>query len=530
MTTSDSGPSVLAVDDERQILTAIEDLLEENYSVTTTTDPFEGLKCLEQNRYSLILSDQRMPSLAGDEFLARARRLSNASRILVTGYADISAAQRAVNNGRIFAYVSKPWDPIALRKVVDEGIQHHRLLCDLELSQERKISLDAARAGVWSWNRATNQLIWDEAMHRLFSLSDEGFSGLVSDWTNWTKLIHPDDLPGFEAAAEGAVRGESEFDAYFRALRNGEAWRHFHVQAIAVRDDEQTVRLTGLCVDVTAEKETEIRLRRYAESVRHAQQAQAEQFKEIDRQKRELEKRAEELAASNRELESFAAVAAHDLKEPLRNIAFHTSLLEEDLGEQINEDIQAHTLAIRKLSMRLSHLIDAILNYMRLGHEDPVLVPRDLNEIVADVIHILRSTLADQEIQMRTIGAMPTVLCDPDLIGEVFHNLVSNAAKYNDKDEKWIEIAAEGGAGENDEFAVIRVSDNGIGIDPTQRDRVFQLFRRLHGRDEFGGGTGVGLTTAKRIVELHQGRIWCESEPGQGTTFRFTLKLADRGE
>ncbi len=125
---------------------------------------------------------------------------------------------------------------------------------------------------------------------------------------------------------------------------------------------------------------------------------------------------------------------------------------------------------------------------------------------------------------------MPTVLCDPDLIGEVFHNLVSNAAKYNDKDEKWIEIAAESGAGENDEFAVIRVSDNGIGIDPSYRDRVFQIFRRLHGRDEFGGGTGVGLTTAKRIVELHQGRIWCESEPGQGTTFRFTLKLADRGE
>lgn len=517
--------SVLAVDDESQILTAIEDLLEENYLVVTTTDPLKGLENLEKHKFSVILSDQCMPRLTGDEFFAKARLISDASRVLITGYADVSAAQRAVNHGKIFAYVSKPWDPAGLLKTIDEGVQHHQLVRDLELSRERKLSLDAARAGVWSWTPETGDVIWDEAMQLLYGLRVDAFSGVFEEWT---RLIHPDDLPGFEAAAKSSVQSGLDFDASFRALHGADTWRHFHAQAIPVRDEAGRVaRLTGLCLDVTEQKETESRLRLYAENLRTAQKAQAAQIREIDRQKKELERRTAELDATNQELKNFAAVAAHDLKEPLRTIAFHTSLLEEDLGDQITKDVQAHILSIRNLSKRLSHLIDAILNYMRLGHEGVTLAPRNLGAIVAEVVQILKPMLNEQAIRVETSGGLPTVLCDPDLIGEVFHNLITNAVKYNDKKEKWVEIGVEpGGAGGTDEFAVIRVRDNGIGIDPAHADRVFQMFRRLHGRDDFGGGTGVGLTTVKRIVELHRGRIWFESAPGQGTTFLFTLKRA----
>jgi signal transduction histidine kinase len=521
--------SVLAVDDEPQILTAIEDLLEENYAVVTTTDPVKGLENLERQKFSVILSDQRMPRLTGDEFFAKARLISDASRVLITGYADVSAAQRAVNHGKIFAYVSKPWDPAGLLKTVDEGVEHHLLVRDLELSHERRLSLDAARAGVWSWNPETGDVIWDETMQLLYGLAADAFSGVFEEWT---RLIHPEDLPGFEAAAQSSVRSGSDFDATFRALHGSDIWRHFHAQAIPTLDDAgRIVRLTGLCLDVTEQKETENRLRRYAESLKKAQQAQAAQITEIDRQRRELERRTAELDATNQELKNFAAVAAHDLKEPLRTIAFHTSLLEEDLGEQIGEDVQTHLLSIRNLSKRLSHLIDAILNYMRLGHDGVTLAPKNLNDIVEDVINILKPTLTERQIQVQTTGKLPTVLCDRDLIGEVFHNLITNAAKYNDKEEKRIDIGVEdNSAAGTDQFAVIRVSDNGIGIDPAHNERVFQMFRRLHGRDEFGGGTGVGLTTVKRIIELHRGRIWFESAPGQGTIFRFTLKRAGSGE
>jgi signal transduction histidine kinase len=518
---------VLAVDDEPQILTAIEDLLEENYSVVTTTDPLKGLENLERQKFSVILSDQRMPRLTGDEFFAKARLISDASRVLITGYADITAAQRAVNFGKIFAYVSKPWDPVGLMKTVDEGVQHQQLLRDLELSRERRLSLDAARAGVWSWNPETGDVIWDEAMQTLHGITAESFTGAFEEWT---RLIHPEDVAGFEAAVLTSVRNGAELDAAFRALHGRDAWRHFRAQAVPVRDDQgRVIRLTGLCLDVTEQKETENRLRRYAEGLQKAQQAQTAQIMEIERQRKELERRTSELAATNQELKNFAAVAAHDLKEPLRTIAFHTSLLEEELGEQAGDNIQAHIHSIRNLSKRLSHLIDAILHYMRLGHEGVTLVPRDLSGIVADVVQILRPMLEERRIQVKTSVNLPRVMCDPDLIGEVFHNLITNAAKYNDKEERWIEI----GAAENDEagaFAEIRVSDNGIGIDPAHNDRVFQMFRRLHGRDEFGGGTGVGLTTVKRIVELHRGRIWLESAPGRGTTFRFTLKRANSEE
>ena len=529
MATRTSVASILAVDDEPQILTAIGDLLEDDYVVVTTTDPLRGLRDLERQRFSVILSDQRMPHLTGDEFLARARRISDASRVLITGYADISAAQRAVNYGKIFAYVSKPWDPVGLKKVVDEGVQQHQLVRDLELAHERKLSLDAARAGVWSWNPDTGDVIWDETMQRLYGLADDAFCGVFEEWT---KLIHPEDLPCFRAAAGDAVHNGCEFDATFRALQSENHWRHFRAQAIPVRDDGgRVIRLTGLCLDLTEQKETENRLRRYADRLQSAQQAQALQIEEIDRQKRQLERRTAELDASNQELKNFAAVAAHDLKEPLRTIAFHTSLLEEDLGEQMNGEARAHLLAIRNLSKRLSHLIDAILNYMRLGHEELALVPRNLNEIAQDVVNIFNPQLNDRGIQIKVTEDMPMVLCAPDLIGEVFHNLITNALKYNDKPEKLIEIGAEKTDGlEAEAFAVIRVSDNGIGIDPAHTDRIFQMFRRLHGRDEFGGGTGVGLTTVKRIVELHGGRIWFESVLGQGTKFRFTLPHAGSDE
>jgi signal transduction histidine kinase/ActR/RegA family two-component response regulator len=523
MATGDHVFSILAVDDEPQILTAIEDLLEDDYTVVSTTDPFEGLERLENREFSVILSDQRMPRLTGDEFLARARRISNASRVLVTGYTDIRAAQRAVNHGKIFAYVSKPWDPVGLKKIVDEGVQHHRFVRDLERSQERKLSLDAARAGVWSWNPHTGDVLWDEAMQSLYGIAEEAFPGVFEAWA---KLIHPRDIPAFEEAANRAVQEGSEFDMTFRALRGVDHWRHFRAQAVVVRDDEgQIIRLTGLCVDVTDQQEAEKRLRRYAERLQRARKSQARQIKEIDRQKRELEMRTAELDASNRELKNFAAVAAHDLKEPLRTIAFHTSLLEEGLGDRIDEEARTHILAVRNLSKGLSHLIDAILNYMRLGQGAISFVPRKLSDVVEGVMAVLDAMLREQQIQVHVRGDLPTVLCAPDLIGEVFHNLITNAAKYNDKPEKRIEIAVEGNAGgEPDKFVRIRVSDNGVGIDPAHGDRVFQMFRRLHGRSEFGGGTGVGLTFAKRIIELHGGQIWFESTAGEGTTFHFTLE------
>nr|WP_228035826.1 ATP-binding protein [Oculatella sp. LEGE 06141] len=129
------------------------------------------------------------------------------------------------------------------------------------------------------------------------------------------------------------------------------------------------------------------------------------------------------------------------------------------------------------------------------------------------------------ELEFRIPQPLPSIECDRAQVNELFTNLISNAIKYNDKPEKWVEIGFSEGEGAV-ECCTFYVRDNGVGIPQEHQEKIFQIFRRLHGRDEFGGGTGAGLTIARKIVERHGGRIWVESILTQGTTFYFTLAVA----
>ena len=147
----------------------------------------------------------------------------------------------------------------------------------------------------------------------------------------------------------------------------------------------------------------------------------------------------------------------------------------------------------------------------------------DLNEIVAGVLDSLAITLQEEKVEVRIPKPLPKVRADRARVGEIFANLIVNAVKYNDKPRKQVEIGMKNGslsAGS----PVFYVRDNGIGIPEKHHDAVFRIFKRLHGRDKFGGGTGAGLTIVKKIVERHHGRIWLDSSPGEGTTFYFTLQ------
>src|SRR5207247_993872 len=149
-----------------------------------------------------------------------------------------------------------------------------------------------------------------------------------------------------------------------------------------------------------------------------------------------------------------------------------------------------------------------------------------LNDVLAGVLDGLRITLEEKAVQVRVPRPLPVVACDRVRVGEIFHNLILNAIKYNDKPQKWVEVgwapAARPGGPD-----VFHVPDNGIGIRERHLEAIFRMFKRLHGRDRYGGGTGVGLTIAKRIVERHGGRIWAESVHGEGTAFFFTLAPDD---
>lgn len=229
-----------------------------------------------------------------------------------------------------------------------------------------------------------------------------------------------------------------------------------------------------------------------------------------------------ELESSNTELDSFAYVASHDLKEPLRGIHNYAVFLLEDYQSVLPEEgIEKITTLIR-LSQRLEEFIDALLEYSRVGRLNLSVRETDLNTLVDETLLMLRPRLEASGTVIRIVDTLPVITCDAFRIAQVFTNLVTNAIKYNDKMEKWIEIGSQPNAPEN--YVTLYVRDNGIGIREKHFETIFRIFKRLHGRDSFGGGSGAGLTIAKKIVERHEGRLWVESQYGEGSTFFFTLK------
>jgi len=249
----------------------------------------------------------------------------------------------------------------------------------------------------------------------------------------------------------------------------------------------------------------------------------------------ELAKINVELERSNSELDSFAYIASHDLKEPLRGIHNYSSFLIEDYADVLSEEGVSKLRTMVHLTQRMEELINSLLHFSRLGRMELSLQKTDLNELVKQVIDILSINLKETMVDIRIPRPLPSVRCGRVQVGEVFSNLISNASKYNDKVDKWVEIGfldsaqlSERNSQESEEnpepTIIFYVRDNGIGIREKHLEAVFRIFKRLHASGKYGGGTGAGLTIAKKIVERHGGRIWVESTYGDGSTFYFTLQ------
>ncbi|GJG88824.1 histidine kinase [Gemmatimonadetes bacterium T265] len=240
--------------------------------------------------------------------------------------------------------------------------------------------------------------------------------------------------------------------------------------------------------------------------------------------------RADELAAlnraleqSNRELDDFAYVASHDLKEPLRGIHNYAAMVSEDYaGVPLDADGVARLDTIRRLTTRLDGLIDSLLDHARVNRLALDVEPVDAGEALADALDRLAESVRTRGATVRVPRPLPAVRADRERLVEVFANLVSNAVKYGGPTPE-VEVGALDAPDAPDASPILYVRDRGIGIEPRHHATVFRLFKRLHPRDAYGGGSGAGLTIVQKIVERHGGRVWLESAPGQGTTFYFTL-------
>jgi PAS domain S-box-containing protein len=236
------------------------------------------------------------------------------------------------------------------------------------------------------------------------------------------------------------------------------------------------------------------------------------------RAREELERRAQELARSNADLEEFASIASHDLKEPLRGIANYANFILEDHAAELTGDVGERLQVITRLCARMDTFLDSLLEYSRAGRTQLRPEPCDLHEVVAEALDSLGPWMESFNVRVTVRPGLPRVPCDRARTLQVFTNLIANAVKYSDKPERRIEIGSIPG-----DPPAVYLRDNGIGIDPRHAEHIFRMFKRLHGRDRYGGGSGAGLTIVRKIVERHGGRIWVESTPGLGSTFFFTL-------
>jgi chemotaxis family two-component system sensor kinase Cph1 len=225
----------------------------------------------------------------------------------------------------------------------------------------------------------------------------------------------------------------------------------------------------------------------------------------------------DQLDHAQRDLEEFTSIVSHDLKEPLRGIGTYCELLLEDSADKLDENGRRRLRMMHKMCHRLEAMIDNLLAYYRLGHVPPAPCEVDLNAVADQVVDTLWPMIEQRHALVRIAGPLPMAAVDAGLFSTVLSNLVSNALKFNDSPQPWVEIGTL-----KTEPAAIYVRDNGIGIPREHHEAIFTLFHRLHSRKRYEG-IGLGLAIVRKIVESHGGRVWLDSEPGKGTTFYFSL-------
>jgi PAS domain S-box-containing protein len=232
----------------------------------------------------------------------------------------------------------------------------------------------------------------------------------------------------------------------------------------------------------------------------------------------ELERVRMNLERSNAELDQFAYVASHDLKEPLILLSAYARMLGERHGDDLDEEGRTFLGHVRDEANRMKAMIDDLLDYSRLQTRAEDAETVELSRALELALKTLAPRIEETQARVDVDGPLPRLDGSPAQFERLFRNLISNALKFRGDGPPVIDVSAERGDGE----WIVSVRDNGIGIDPAKAGRIFDVFQRLHSQDDYAG-TGMGLAICKRIVERHRGRIWVEPVPGGGSAFRFAL-------
>ena len=339
----------------------------------------------------------------------------------------------------------------------------------------------------------------------------------LEDPVLWHRQLHPEDRERWNRQFAPTCAAGEPFRSVYRFLaKDGRVvWVQGYASVILDAEGKPSF-LQGVAFDITSIKEAEAQLRQFNETLEARVSERTAELNELNTA----------LTRSNQDLDDFAYITSHDLKEPLRGIGNYATFLIEDHADKLGEDGRAKLDTVVRLSVRMTHLLDGLLHFSRVGRVELAFGPVDLDNVLRHVVDSLKLLLDENRVVVRVPRSLPTIRCDRVRVGEIFLNLIANAVKYNDKAERWIEVGWLDPVGVG-EPAILFVRDNGIGIRDKHKSAVFRMFKRLNAPEKFGGGSGVGLTIVQKIVQRHGGRIWIESEFGVGTTFFFTLAAGE---
>jgi signal transduction histidine kinase len=379
-----------------------------------------------------------------------------------------------------------------------------------EEKERTKLAIDVGKMGLFEIDLIAKEVTADDRCNALLGIEGE----LTLD--QYLSVIHPDDVPD-RRMVHDKTDSNNLFEYEFRVLLQDNKVRWVKSRGMTYQNQSLEIsKIFGVVQDITSQKVYEEELNR-----------------EVRQRTLELENKNRELLRSNENLEEFAHAASHDLKEPIRKIRFFTDRLKDQLTKRITEEEKQTFRRIDNASERMGALIDDLLLYSHISQRPVEMEEVDLEQKLSKVLEDLELDIQEKNAII-SIGALPKVKGYRRQLQQLFQNLVGNALKYSKPGvAPLITVHASivpgdepsiSQNGSRTKYHLIEVTDNGIGFDPAESERIFQMFQRLHGNAEYRG-TGVGLSIVKKVAENHNGKIEAEGRPGEGATFKVYLPV-----
>jgi PAS domain S-box-containing protein len=490
---------LLVLDDELLILSSLEHLFEDDYEVFTATDAGIALRLALEHDLAVILCDERMPAVTGHEFLRRVREISNATRLMMSGYADMNALTEAVNDGQIFAYVSKPWDPPALKATVRTAVSQFALVRAIDHERELLRALMENIPDLIYFKDCDSRFIKvNQAQASALGAKDSAACIGRSD----SDYFGLEDAVRWRSQEQEIVRsGRPQVDRVelLKTSRGDGCW--VSTTKVAMLDRKGRVSgIAGISRDVSERRRAEEDLQRAKVSAESANRAKSE----------------------------FLTTMSHEMRTPMNAILGMADLLSES---SLSEDQRDYVRIFQRAGANLLELINNILDLSKVesGHFQLESIGFDLRTLLEKIIELMVPQARNRGLQL-TLEVLPGVpvglVGDPSRLRQILINLIGNAVKFTERGSVTLRVELEWAG-----WLRFNVVDTGIGVAADKTEMIFDNFTQADSSTTRRfGGTGLGLAISKGLVELMGGRIGCTSEVGKGSTFFLTLPFEIRKE